>query len=225
MKMAIRNTVIRGLGWLDDRAWGLVRQHRRKAYGEGDGPPPWTQGDLFSYPVRKLGRFDAVSRMTICACALALKDAGVCCGEGQKQDIGLIGSNEAGSQDANAAYFKDYLQAGRVSARGNLFVYTLASSPLAEAAIHFGLEGPLFYVGFPGCGLVDLLDEGVRLIADGEAAGMLAVRADEREAIAFLLGSAEGRGMAVREAANLIRAGNGIDERVGELALRMEERL
>jgi hypothetical protein len=31
--------------------------------------------------------------------------------------------------------------------------------------------------------------------------------------------------MAVREAVNLIRAGNGMDERVGELALRMEKRL
>lgn len=63
--------------------------------------------------------------------------------------MGLIGTNRAGSLEANRLYFSDYLQAGRVLARGNLFVYTLPSSPLAEAAIHFGFQGPMLYMGFP----------------------------------------------------------------------------
>ena len=37
---------------------------------------------------------------------------------------------------------------GSTLGRGNLFIYTLPSSPLAEAAIHFGLTGKLLYLEF-----------------------------------------------------------------------------
>jgi len=46
--------------------------------------------------------------------------------------------------------FLDYVQAGRKLGRGSLFIYTLPSSPLAEAAIHFGLQGPVLYIGSIG---------------------------------------------------------------------------
>ncbi|MGQ9499188.1 MAG: hypothetical protein ACUVQ6_02265 [Dissulfurimicrobium sp.] len=50
-------------------------------------------------------------------------------------------------------YFRDYLDSGRRLARGALFIYTFPSSLLGEAAIHFGLKGPLFRVSVPGGGL------------------------------------------------------------------------
>ena len=77
-------------------------------------------------------------------------------GDGQKRNIGLMGASEAGCLASNRAYFQDYLGGGRTLARANLFVYTLPSSPLAESAIHFGLMGPMVYMGFPGGGLADL---------------------------------------------------------------------
>jgi 3-oxoacyl-[acyl-carrier-protein] synthase II len=177
------NVTVRGIGWLDGQTWGTVLRPQRVSYGGEAGVPPWKQTELFAGGVRNLGRFDRATRMTLCACALALNDAGVMAPEGT---VGLIGTNAAGSLEANRAYFSDYLQAGRVLARGNLFIYTLPSSPLAETAIHFGLQGPLLFVGFPGGSVSDVLQAGVDLM-DGDATGMLVVHADETAGIAFLL--------------------------------------
>jgi 3-oxoacyl-[acyl-carrier-protein] synthase II len=74
-----------------------------------------------------------------------MKDAGFSCIPQKKQDIGIVGASDSGSMQSDIDYFKDYLDCGRTLSRGNLFIYTLPSSPLGEAAIHFGLQGPLLY--------------------------------------------------------------------------------
>ncbi len=186
MSVETHNVTVQGIGWLDGQTWGTVRHPMRVSYGGEAGVPPWKQADLFPGGVKNLGRFDRATRMTIVACALALKDARLTAPEGL---TGLVGTNASGSLEANRAYFSDYLQAGRVLARGNLFIYTLPSSPLAETAIHFGLQGPLMYVGVTGGQVGDVLQAGVDLMDDGPA-GMLVVRADETEGVAFLLGRA-----------------------------------
>jgi hypothetical protein len=105
-------------------------------------------------------------------------------------------------------------------ARGNLFVYTLPSSPLAEAAIHFGFRGPMLYMGFPGGGLGDFLEAGAHLLDDG-AEGMLAVMSDEKEAMAFVLARA---GATRSIESRLIAAESGGSfSSVGELAARLEK--
>ena len=208
------NTIrVPGIGWIDGQAFGCVRRNERTVYGgQADVPAPWRRPDLLGGPVKNIGRFDAVSRLTCCACALALRDAGLSVDECRKQAIGLVGANAEGSLAANRAYFTDYLQAGRKLGRGNLFIYTLPTSPLAEAAIHFGLQACLLYVGYPAngltavppahgapadertalpAGLPELLHTAAELIADGQAARILAVRADGQEAMGFLLGPAE----------------------------------
>jgi 3-oxoacyl-[acyl-carrier-protein] synthase II len=213
------NIVVNGIGWLDAQAWGGVLRRQRTAAGV----PLWKRTDFFAYPVKNLGRCDAGSRMTLCACALALKDAGMAYSEGHGTGMGLIGTNKAGSLEANRLYFGDYLQAGRVLARGNLFVYTLPSSPLAEAAIHFGFQGPMLYMGFPGGGLGDLLEAGARLVADG-AAGMVAVMSDEQEAMAFVLGQAgTTRNVERHRVADATAEFGRSRTGVGELALRLEK--
>jgi hypothetical protein len=45
----------------------------------------------------------------------------------------------------------------------------------------------MLYIGFPGGGLVELLEAGAVLMADGAAPGVLAVKADAREGVAVLL--------------------------------------
>jgi 3-oxoacyl-[acyl-carrier-protein] synthase II len=224
MSKVSKAVVVRGIGWLDGEAWGRVLRHERVVCGESAGAvPPWKQKELFAYAIKNPGRFDAVSRMTLCACALALKDAGATYQEGVKQDIGLVGTNASGCMEANVAYFQDYLAAGRILARGNLFVRTLSSSPMAEAAIHFGLCGPTLYIGFPGGGLDDLLDAGAGLVEDGGVASVLAVRADEREAIAFLLGKADGPGGVSWRAMSEMLVGARGDTPVREWASRLEK--
>ena len=192
--MSDHSTTIRvsGIGWLDGQAFGCVRRRELTVYGApADVPPPWRRPDLMGGAVKNIGRFDAVSRLTCCACALALRDAGLSVEECRKQAIGLVGTNAEGSLAANRAYFADYLQAGRKLGRGNLFIYTLPTSPLAEAAIHFGLQACLLYVGCPAGGLPELLNTAAQLITDGQAARLLAVRADGQAAMGFLLSPAE----------------------------------
>ena len=184
--------VVTGIGWVNGTGAGGVLKGTWSFHGDADGIPPWKDPGLFPVPVKNMGRFNPVSRMTLCACALAVRDAGVMWGDGQKRNIGLMGASEAGCLASNRAYFQDYLGGGRTLARANLFVYTLPSSPLAESAIHFGLMGPMVYMGFPGGGLADLLETAALMVSDGAADGMVAVWADEQEGMAFWVGTGEG---------------------------------
>ncbi len=58
-------------------------------------------------------------------------------------------------------------------ARANLFIYTLPSSPLAEAAVHFGLQGPLLYLRNQNRSMESLLSAARRMIDEGQAEMML----------------------------------------------------
>lgn len=190
-------TTVQGAAWLNGREWGCL-------IGGGHGivdptTPLWKDAALFPAPPKNLGRFDAVSKSLLCVCALALKDAGYPPVVGAGRTVGLVGTNETGCLTANRAYFKDYLDAGRTLARANLFVYTLPSSPLAEASIHFGLRGPMLYTACSGAGSMALLETAALLTADGAAEAVVAVRADERDAVAYVV-SAGDAGMGFSEA-------------------------
>lgn len=174
---------VRGIGWIREGEYGCVRTGLRNVYS---GFP---NKELFSSPVKNFGRFDAVSRMTCCAVALALKDSGIAYSSSSKQDIGIIGTNHDGSLRSDIEYFNDYLQGGRTLSRGNLFIYTLPSSPLGETAIHFGLLGPMLYIGGEGNLLLRLLDTAAEAILAKEAPIMLAGTADENEGAYFVLDS------------------------------------
>jgi 3-oxoacyl-[acyl-carrier-protein] synthase II len=215
---------VRGIGWLAGREWGGVLTRRRLHQMEGDDTPLWRHIAGFAYPVKNMGRCDATTRLTLCACLLALDDAGRAYAEGRKSGIGLLGTNAAGSLEANRAYFGDYLQAGRVMGRGNLFIYTLPSSPLAEAAIHFGFQGPLVYMGFPGGGAGALCEAAACMIQDGLAPAMVAVLADEREAVAFVLEpqTKDVRGLDRRRVADVAAAPGGAGG-VRELVAGLEQ--
>jgi hypothetical protein len=185
--MSTQETIsIRGIGWLDGRAWGRVLS------GEGgECPAPvdtlWRREDVFGGPVKNAGRFDGATRLTMLAVALAIGD-GVRRGQARPgRTTGLLGASRDGSTATNLAYFRDYLDAGRTLARGNLFIYTLPTSPLAEVSIHFGFEGPMLYAGFGTRETAGLLALARTLLADGTPE-LLAVRlAGGTEAIAFWL--------------------------------------
>jgi 3-oxoacyl-(acyl-carrier-protein) synthase len=220
----MNTVVIQGAGWIHATGWGGVLQSRQGSPDDGSGIPPWKDPGLFPVPVKNIARFDAAARLTLCACALAMRDAGWTLGDGAKRDVGLLGTNAEGCLRANQAYFQDYLTGGRVLARANLFVYTLPSSPLAEAAIHFGLQGPMVYIGYPGGGLADLLGTASLMIAGGEAGGMLTVRADEREAVAFILapGQAGGGSLSVADLVKGLPAAAGNREWIARLEQMMK---
>ncbi len=125
------------------------------------------------------GRFDLLTRGVFCATALALHAAGVPIVMQEKKNTGMLFLNPAGALAANQAYFSDYITHGRGLGRGNLFLYTLTTSPLAETAIYFGFCGPLLYRDSDR--KIDLSKEAAEFIRCGEAAQMVMVYGGRRE--------------------------------------------
>jgi hypothetical protein len=62
------------------------------------------------------------------------------------ENTALLLVDENGSFEANVDYYEDYLDSGEKLARGNLFIYTLATSPLAQLAIYLNVNGALQYL-------------------------------------------------------------------------------
>ncbi|HEX9021876.1 MAG TPA: beta-ketoacyl synthase N-terminal-like domain-containing protein [Nitrospirota bacterium] len=213
---------VRGIGWLTEREYGCVRRGSRKAFSAGDGVA-LPNKELFSYPVKNFGRFDALSRVTCYAVALALKDAGLTYSSSRKQDIGIIGTSREGSLRSDREYFNDYLQSGRTLSRGNLFIYTLPSSPLGEAAIHFGFLGPMLYAAGKKDSLAELLDTAAEMILAKDAPVMLAGRSEENEGVYFVLDSASATGSGIlcafSEARPILEKGNDVSETIREMTL------
>lgn len=178
---------VRGIGWLAKEGYGCVRSGLQQAFEAGEGARTLPKRDIFSHPFKNFGRLDTISRMTAFGVSLALQDGGIEYFPGRKQDIGIVGTSSEGSLRSDIEYFRDYLESGRTLSRGNLFIYTLPSSPLGEAAIHFGFLGPLLYAAGEGPSLAPILDIAGEMILARDATLMLAGRAEPDEAAFFLL--------------------------------------
>jgi len=179
---------VTGIGWLTRKEYGcLISKVNELHEGFDSLYSHFKHKSYFSCPVKNFGRFDAISKMTCFSTALALKDAGISYSVKHKQEIGIFGANEAGCLESNLNYFQDYIRSGRILARGNLFVYTLPSIPLAEASIHFGLSGPLLHLFFNEKRISSLLSFAGDSIAGYETPSILAVNAEENDAICFVI--------------------------------------
>lgn len=145
--------------------------------------------DVFSFPVENFSRFDLASKLATIAVGLAFYDADMLYFPGKKQDIGILAVNKNGSLNAQLAYFKDYIDSGRILGRGNLFIYTLPSSPLAEAAMHFGLSGPLLYMSFSGNqNNIKLIEYAKEMVKSGQAKTMLVLESIDQEISCSVIG-------------------------------------
>lgn len=179
--------MVRGIGWLTKEGYGCVRSELRHTYGAGESVSTLPNKDVFSHPFKNFGRLDRISRMTAFAVSLALQDAGIEYSPLRKQDIGIVGTNAEGSLQSDKEYFRDYLEGGRTLSRGNLFIYTLPSSPFGEAAIHFGLLGPVVYAASESNALTSVLDMAADMLLANEAPVMLVGKAEADEAVFFVL--------------------------------------
>ncbi len=178
---------ISGIGWTVGEGKGCtIKGFPLHGIGGGGAVEPPGK-EIFSFPFKNFGRLDPVSRMAGYAVALALKDAGIEYSQERKLDMGIIGTNASGSLDSDVRYFRDYLESGRTISRGNLFIYTLPSSPLGEAAIHFGLQGPLFYMTGTGDPLKLIMDAAAETMLLDNVPAMLAGVFEEDAAICFVL--------------------------------------
>jgi len=178
---------VRGIGWFTKEGYGCVRSGQEQALAPGEGAASLPKKGIFSHPFKNFGRLDAVSKSVAYAVALALQDAGIEYSPLRKQSIGVVGTSREGSLRTDIEYFTDYLRSGRTLSRANLFIYTLPSSPLGEAAIHFGLRGPLLYAASVSGTLLPLLDLAARMLDADEAGCMLVGTAGEEEAAYVVL--------------------------------------
>jgi 3-oxoacyl-[acyl-carrier-protein] synthase II len=185
--------IVRGIGWLTQEGYGCVRSGLRHAYETDEGVYTLPKKDIFSHPFKNFGRLDTISKMTAYAVSLALQDAGIEYSPLRKQDLGIVGTNAEGSLQSDKEYFRDYLEGGRTLSRGNLFIYTLPSSPIGEAAIHFGLLGPVVYAASENNALAAALDTAGEMLLAGEAPVMLVGKAEADEAVFFVLAMDSGQ--------------------------------
>jgi 3-oxoacyl-[acyl-carrier-protein] synthase II len=185
---------VRGIGWLTKSGFGCIGSRVQHLFTPGEDGCSLAKRDIFGHPFKNFGRLDRISQLTACAVALALRDAAIDYAPTVKQDIGIIGTGSEGSLSSDIAYFTDYLDNGRTLARGNLFIYTLPSSPLGEAAIHFGLVGPLLYATRRDQPLSAVMTTAAEMVAGGETGRMLAGFATEDEALYVVLDREQGDG-------------------------------
>jgi hypothetical protein len=180
--------MIIGTGWVTRNKYGCKKCRMQKGYSDLKSLYTRLQPEFFKYPVENFFRFDTVSKLTALSIALALYDAKITYAKGKKQNIGILGTNTCGALEANLAYFNDYVVNGRTMGRGNLFIYTLPSSPLAEAAIHFGLTGKLLYLGFAKNTEKESLKYALNMLKTENSKTVLLVNADSKKATCFVLG-------------------------------------
>lgn len=183
---------VQGIGWLDATAYGRIRQRFSMPYAERTELRALGKSEgLFRYPVKNYGRFEPLTQRVCCITALALQDAAIGYAEDRRLDIGLLGTNGTGCLESNLNYFKDYVGGGRTLSRANLFIYTLPSSPLAEAAVHFGLQGPQLYMRAAKESMTPLVQRAAGMIRRGEAEKMLIYRLGAVSGLCMVLGETE----------------------------------
>ena len=178
---------VRGIGWVSKTGFGSVRAGENHSFASGEGIHSLAKRGIFSHPFKNFGRLDGISRLTVSAVALALRDAGIGYSPTGKQNMGIIATSSDGSLTSDTAYFRDFVENGRTTSRANLFIYTLPSSAPSEAAIHFGMTGPLLYAGGENDSFVELLDMAAEMVVAREAEFMLVGKTGGEESLYIVL--------------------------------------
>jgi len=122
--------------------------HDRYGYAFQEEPDPETANLLGNTPAR-WGRMPPLSRLLIVEVGRFLQQHGLLEQGGNLgrsgKTVGLIGGTSRGSLSTDLEFAKT-LEQGVDLASPALFGYTLANIPLAEAASHYGLIGPVYAI-------------------------------------------------------------------------------
>ena len=126
------------------------------------------------------------ARLAVIGATLAFYDAGLSPGG----NIAVIGLGGEESIMENRTYFNDYAVNGRFLARSQLFIGTLPTTPLCEAAICLNLHGPVFYFQAEG-GLGSVLAEAESLLSSQSTSQALLLGISCGTLLALLLDKSE----------------------------------
>jgi hypothetical protein len=183
--------VIRAVAWFCAEHHGLFTPAGQS--WQGPSPALSTSAsavELIGRPVNYFSRMTTEARFCLCAAGMALK--AIRWQESRESEIGIASAGSDGFLAANQEYFRDYVACGRTLGRGNLFIYTLPTSVLGEVAIVLSLTGPCLFIHDDTLPLPSLARHAQRIVADGEAAGMLALWSDPRAAVCMAVDAGPG---------------------------------
>jgi 3-oxoacyl-[acyl-carrier-protein] synthase II len=143
---------------------------------------------------------DRLCGLALVACDAALVDGGLApaAAEWDGARTALVLGSAYGCHATNEDYYRGVVAGGPGGASPRLFAYTLPSSPVGEISIHYGVRGPATTLT-PGLTAgVEVLGEGLRLLASGRADRALVIAA---EVATPLLGRLVGQAAPLRDAA------------------------
>ncbi len=159
-----------GLAWASTTQFGLVVPSGATVHAL---PPMDNPNLLFPDGYPNWGRVGLAARRLACVLELALREPGLGVRGAPLSSWGLLGLNATGCHAENRTFFEDYLAHGRSLARGALFVQTLPTTPVAEATIHFRLNGPVWHLIDPRLDFSRAADWACVLLNDGAAPGLV----------------------------------------------------
>jgi hypothetical protein len=180
--MSSSNKNVRGLAWLHENTYGCQSKALSSDFASLSAlHSKFLEEGVLSYAIEQFKRFDRHSKQTALVVGLALYDADFKIESGKKKHVAIIGVSEKGAFQTNMNYYQDYIASGRKMGRGSLFVYTLPTSPLAETAIHFGLEGPLIHLSMFSKNekMIELQEN--MFLEDLNIEGVLVIQSDENK--------------------------------------------
>jgi|GEM_PF-3469449 len=182
--------IVSGIGWFSESGCGSQRLGYQKEFKDTKVLYRLLEDEgIFNASLDKARWFSTGSRRYCFAAALALRDSFEDPGafRSSAADTGMLSLSRDGSLKANLDYFRDYLQSGRKSARGNLFIHTLPTSPLADISMAFGFKGPLFHLASAEPQLGLLLDRSEALSRRSKELNLLCCISDESSVLCFFL--------------------------------------
>ncbi|HDS15089.1 MAG TPA: hypothetical protein ENN66_00355 [Proteobacteria bacterium] len=139
----LNKACITGIGWTTAAGAGCGRKGAVPEWGPGL-PQPESALIKELEGGSRFGRLDLFSRIGLSALALALADAGhlpeKAATSASPRDYGLICATTSGSAATDHAFHESLLEHPQLASPG-LFVYTLPTSFLGEAALRFALNG------------------------------------------------------------------------------------
>lgn len=138
------NAQVTGFGWVTAAGWGQGRDRGTPLWEAGEPQPP-TSVLQNLHGGSRFGRLDLFSQIGVAAVALALEDAGYRHKTESSQttdshDLGLICATTSSCKRTDYNFYKTVQENPRLASPG-LFVYTLATSFLGEAALRFAITG------------------------------------------------------------------------------------
>jgi len=127
-------------------AWSFIDLNLSGAVStSGISHYPLKKTEIFSQEFKNYGRLDGVSKAVCNSIASLLKELNLYPSD-SKLNIPIFFCSENASCFSDIKYFSDYLDFNETAGRANKFLYTLPTSPLGEASVHFKLTGTILYV-------------------------------------------------------------------------------